>query len=128
MRNVLLTLFFALFVSGCATGRAAVYTENGLRAAEGQWDVYYNDRLSYCQKNHEAGSAGAEKCFGKTYDTNKKVNTAIRGSVLILRTYWLARAAGENPDLSRVVRDIKALVEDLPLEAKNIFSRVKGIK
>lgn len=128
MRNAFLTLFFALFVSGCATGRAAVYTETGLRAAEGQWDNYYNEKLSYCQRNHQAGSPGAEQCFGKTYDTNKKVNTAVRGSVFILRTYWLARAAGEKPDLERVVRDIKALVDGLPPEAKDIFSRVKGIK
>ena len=128
MRNSLILLLFALCVSGCAVGRAAVYTETGLRAAESQWDTYYNGRLTSCQEKHNPGSVGAEKCFGSTYDANKKVNQAIRSSVIILRTYWLGRAAGEKPDLERVVKEIKSLVKELPPEAKSIFSRVKGIK
>jgi len=114
-------------LSGCAN-MAAVYTENGLDAADSVWDAYYRDRLAYCQQHHAAGTPGAVSCFGPTADADDAVGVAVETAVGLLRGYWVARAAGEHPDFAQVLGQVNAIVADLPPEARQIFQRVKGFQ
>lgn len=116
------------FVGGCAgSDKATVYTEDGLRAAEGGWDAYYRAEASRCEKLHEPQTPEMEACFGATYDADAKVAKAVESAVGLLRAYWVARAAGEKPDIASVLRQVQELVQDLPPEAKKYFDRVRGL-
>lgn len=115
---------------GCAhqaQNKAALYTEEGLRGAEQGWDTYYNSEADRCEKLHEPQTPEMEACFGQTYDIDAQVAKVVESAVALLRAYWRRRAAGEDPDLSQVLSEIQALVDDLPPEAKAYFDRVKGI-
>jgi hypothetical protein len=67
-----------------------------------------------------------EGCFGATYDADAKVATAIESAVALLRAYWTARASGEKPDWTKVMKQVKQIIDGLPSEAKVIFERVSG--
>lgn len=117
---------FLLCLASCANS-AAVYTEHGLDAADAVWDAYYRDRLAYCQQRHAAGTDGAVACFGPTADADEKVGIAMETAVGLLRGYWIARAAGDQPSFARIALQVNGLIADLPPEARKIFERVKGI-
>lgn len=128
MKTVRLAVL-ALTLAGCArSDLATVYTEDGVRAAEGVWDSGYRERLAYCQAQYEPQTPEAEECFGGWYDADAEVEKAVGSVVAILRAYWVARAAGESPSWSEVAAQVQSILSDLPPEAGAIFSRVKGIK
>lgn len=116
----------AIFLSGCSAtfyARTAVITENGLRVGNEAWDEEFNEKLEECKATTEAKTPEAEKCFGPTFDKNKKVGVAIKASVAILRTFWVGYAAGKNPkDLRDILGELPKIVNDLPDEF------FKGIK
>lgn len=124
-----LVVFLSLpCLAGCAASdKATIYTEEGLRGAEQGWDGYYNDEADRCESLHEPKTPEMEQCLGATYDADAAVALVVQSAVALLRGYWIARAAGENPDLTKVLTQIQALIDDLPPEAKKYFDRVKGI-
>lgn len=120
----------AAATSGCATARRdrlAVFTEQGLTAAEERWHTNYWRRLEDCRSRFEARTPEAEACFGPTYDRDAQVGVFVRASVALLRAYWVARAAGESPDWRLVMTQIAELAADLPPEAREYFERVQGL-
>ena len=114
-------------VSGCANA-AAVYTEGGLRAGAGAWDVAYKAKAAECESKHEPATPAMEGCFGAHFDADAKVGIAIEAAVAVLRTYWVARAAGEKPDVKKLAAELSTIIEDLPPEVRVYFDRVKGLK
>jgi hypothetical protein len=125
MRRIAILL---LLVSACAAAdKATVYTENGLRAGEQAWDGHYRSEATRCEQLHEPETPEMEACFGHTYDADAKVATAITTAVALLRAYWAARAAGEQPDWKAVAQQVTAIIEALPPEARAYLERVKGI-
>lgn len=120
-----IVLLFA--VSGCAN-QVAVYTEGGLRAGADAWDKAYKARAADCESKHEPATPEMEGCFGAYFDADAKVGTALEAAVAILRTYWVARAAGEKPDVKELASQLADIIEDLPPEAKEFFERVRGLK
>lgn len=125
MRHLLLSL---CLLFGCAAAdKALVYTENGLRAGEQSWDGHYRSEAARCEKLHETETPEMETCFGDTYDADGKVETAVKSAVALLRAYWTARAAGQNPDWAAVAQQIKAILDDLPPEAVAYFAKVSGL-
>ena len=128
MKRVLLALLPFFLTCGCAhVDKTMVYTEAGLRAAESSWDAAYNAKADECEKKYEPQTPEMEECFGPIFDADEKVEIALESSVALLRSYWVARAAGEKPDLMKVLREISKIVKDLPPEAKRYFDKVKGI-
>ena len=122
-------LCLVLLLSGCATAdRALVYSEDGLRAAEGAWDKYYNAKASECSEQFQPKTPEMEQCFGKTFDADAKVGVAVQSAVTLLRSYWVARAAGQKPDWKIVMQQVNEIVQDLPPDVREIFNRVKGIR
>lgn len=120
--------FLLAFAPACAAlDKATVYTEEGLRGAEQGWDTQYNAEGDRCEKLHDPQTPAMEECFGSTYDANAMVGTVVKSAVALLRGYWIARAAGENPDLAKILTEVQALIDDLPPEAKKYFDRVKGL-
>jgi hypothetical protein len=133
-RNIVLAGVLALCtipsVGSCscaAANKVAVYTENGLRAGEQAWDGHYRTKAEHCEKLHEPETPEMEECFGKTYDANEKVGTAIQSAVALLRAYWTARAAGDQPDWGKVIEEVQKIIDDLPPEAKAYFDKVRGL-
>lgn len=115
-------------VAGCAaTDKASIYTEEGLRGAEEGWGAHFNVEANRCEALHEPQTPAMEACFGATYDADAAVAVVVTTAVGLLRAYWIARAAGENPDFAKVLRQVGELVDNLPPEAKRYFDRVKGI-
>lgn len=124
----LMTVAIALCIGGCAaSGRAMIYTEEGIRLAETEWDSAYRQRIEYCAEHHAAMTAGAEACFGSYFDADGKVETAVRSAVILLRSYWIARAAGQKPKWRDTAKQVFALFQELPPEAFKYFERVRGI-
>ena len=119
-------LLTCVFVIGCAN-QAAIYTEEGLRAAEKSWDGHYRSEADRCEKLHEPATPEMEACFGASFDADAKIATAVQSAVALLRTYWTARAAGEKPDFGAVVKQVKAIVDGLPPEARKYFDNVRGL-
>lgn len=120
----------SLSLLGCSAlaGKATIYTEQGVRLAAEQWDVAYYDQLNFCQEKFPVkGSPEAEKCFGAYFDADGKVATAVRSIVALLRTYWLARSKGMSPDWAETAKQVLAILDDLPPEAREYFDRVEGI-
>lgn len=123
-----LLFVFAFALPACAASdKATVYTEEGLRAAEQGWDGAYEAEASRCEKLHEPKTPGMEECFGKTYDADAAVAIAVQSAVALLQGYWRRRAAGEKPDFAQILKEVQALVDDLPPEAKEYFDRVRGL-
>lgn len=123
-----LLLALVLLASACAgSDKKSIYTEEGLRAAEQGWDGYYNTEADRCESLHEPKTPQMEACLGATYDADAVVAKVVQAAVAILRGYWIARAQGEDPDFAAVFKQIQALIDDLPPEAKTYFHRVKGI-
>lgn len=124
MRAIAISLVFLL--SACSAtfyARTAVHTENGLRVGNEAWDESYNEKLDECKETTEAETPEAEECFGPTFDQNKKVGIAIKASVGVLRAFWVAYAAGQDPkELRGVLAELPGIVNDLPDEF------FKGIK
>lgn len=115
-------------LTACATAnRSAVYTEEGLRAAEQSWDGYYRSEATRCEARYEPKTPEMEDCFGATYDADAKVAKAVEAAVALLRTYWVARAAGDRPDFAKVVQQVAQILRDLPPEAAAYFDKVKGL-
>jgi hypothetical protein len=126
--RLVLPLALALVMPACAASdKATIYTEEGLRAAEQGWDGNYNAEGDRCENLHEPKTPGMEDCFGKTYDADAAVALVVKSAVALLRGYWRRRAAGEKPDLAQVLKEVQALVDELPPEAKKYFDRVKGL-
>lgn len=121
-----ISLVLVLLV-GCAANQKVIYTEEGLRAAEQAWDGYYRAEAERCEKLHEPETPEMETCFGKTYDADAHIATAVQSAVAVLRTYWAARAAGDKPDFAEVLRQVQAIVDDLPPEARKYFDNVRGL-
>lgn len=117
----------AVLLGACAN-QAAVYTEDGLRAAAGTWDAAYKAKAADCESKHEPATPEMEGCFGAYFDADAKVGTALEAAVAILRTYWVARAAGEKPDIKALTKQLADIIEDLPPEAKEFFERVRGLR
>lgn len=129
MKQLAMAITIALGLAGChRADLATVYTEEGVRAAEGVWDSAYRERLAYCQAQYAPKTAEAEECFGDWYDADADVETAVGAVVASLRAYWVARAAGGSPSWIDVAAQVQSILADLPPEAAEIFSRVKGIK
>lgn len=127
MASRLPSIVFFFATAGCAN-QAAVYTEGGIRAGAQAWDAAYKTKATECESKHEPATPEMEGCFGAYFDADAKVGTAIEAAVAILRTYWVARAAGEKPDVKKLASDLAKILEDLPPEAKEYFERVKGLK
>jgi hypothetical protein len=126
--SVIPILLVALVLPACAaSNKAAIYTEEGLRSAEQGWDAYFNAEADRCEKLHEPKTPAMEACFGETYDADAAVATTVQSAVALLRTYWRRRADGEKPDLMQILKEVQALFDDLPPQAKQYFDRVKGI-
>jgi len=128
MRAIAISLVFLL--SACSAtfyARTAVHTENGLRVGNEVWDEHYNEKLDECKKTTEAETPEAEECFGPTFDQNKKGGIAIKLSVGVLRAFWAAYAAGQDPkELRGVLAELPGIVNDLPDEFFNGIK--KGLK
>jgi hypothetical protein len=121
-------LLASCVLSGCAAAdKALVYTENGLRAGEQSWDGHYRSEAARCEKLHEPETPDMEVCFGDTYDADAKVAKAVESAVALLRGYWTARAAGQEPDWSAVAQQVQAILADLPPEATAFFAKVSGL-
>lgn len=116
-----------LFMGCAASNKALIYTEEGLRSAEQGWDAYYNAEADRCEALYEPKTPDMEACFGKTYDADAVVGKVVESAIASLRSYWRRRAAGEQPDLAQVLRELGALIDDLPPEARTYFDRVRGI-
>lgn len=115
--------------SAALRDRAVVWTEQGLAAAELQWDEAFHERLRYCRNTHPPKTPAAEQCFGPWYDADEHVDTAVRSAVAVLRTYWTARAAGERePGWTETQLRVAQIVGDLPPQARQYFERIKGIR
>lgn len=126
---ILLALAFILII-GCTTAlrdRGAIYTEEGLRAAAMEWDAHYDRKLAECASKYEPESEGAERCFGPTYDADADVAASVYTAVMVLRTYWAARAAGKSPDFKSVALEVAKILAGLPPEVRQYFDRVKGV-
>lgn len=121
-----IAISFVFLLSACSASfyaRTAVYTENGLRVGNEVWDEHYNEKLEECKEVAEPETPEAEKCFGKTFDQNKKIGIALESSVAVLRTFWAAYAAGQDPkNLREILGELPLIVNDLPDEF------FKGIK
>jgi len=124
MRAIAISLVFLLpACSASFYARTAVHTENGLRVGNEIWDERYNEELEKCKQTTEPKTPEAEKCFGPTFDQNKKIGIAIRASVGVLRAFWAGYAAGQDPkDLRKILGELPGIVDDLPDEF------FKGIK
>ena len=122
MRRLLCVLAFVLvfLVAGCAN-RAALYTEQGLVAAERVWAAEYSRRLEACEAKHEPLTPGAEQCFGPTYDLDAEISVGVRAAVVALRTYWTARAGGGNPSWREAMDRVRAILDALPPEVREQF-------
>ena len=83
--------------------------------------------LEYCKSLHDDGTPGARDCFGETYAANKRAETAIGLAVGLLRTYWTARAAGEDPDWGETAAAVAKILGDLPPDVRQYFERVQGV-
>jgi hypothetical protein len=106
-----------------------VWTEQGLEAAEMQWDRAYREKLDECKDLHEPGTAGARACFGDWFEADRHVETSVRAAVALLRTYWTARAAGKSdPGWAETQRRVAQIVGDLPPLPREYFERIKGIR
>lgn len=105
-----------------------VYTEFGLLEAEKTWDAFYHEKAEECGSKHEPETPEMETCFGGVYDADAKVAEAVQVAVALLRGYWTARAAGEDPDWSKVATRVQALIEDLPPQARGYFERIEGLR
>lgn len=125
MTKYLYTFMFACFLTSCQAHTVALQAETGLRAAEKVWHTRYLAQADLCAAIADPRSAEMEACFGTYFDTNAKVETAVRSAVSILRAYWAARAAGDNPDAMKAARDIAAILDSLPDEAREVFDRIK---
>jgi hypothetical protein len=124
-----LGLLAALMAAGCAhADRAMLVSESGLTAAEARWDAEYHRRLDVCAAKCEPMTPCAEQCFGPTYDADAKVNVVIGSVVTMLRVYWTARAAGEQPDWLETARAVAKALDALPPEAREYFDRVRGVR
>ncbi len=121
-----IALVFSL-VSCAASDRSLVYTEEGLRAAEQTWHAFYMEKADDCESKFEPKTPAMEECFGNVYDADAAVADAVRTAVGLLRSYWIARAQGENPDWPATIRRVVQLFETLPPEAREYFDRVKGL-
>lgn len=127
---VILALVVAGSFGGCAHlpgDRAMLYTEAGLQAAEARWDQHFYEVLEHCKGLHDPGTLGAIECFGPTYETNEKIETAVRAAVGLLRAYWTARAAGEDPSWDGTSARVAAILGDLPPDVRQYFERVQGV-
>ena len=117
---------------GCSTAlrdRGAVWTEQGLEAAELQWDERFHERLDECRSQFAPATPAAEQCFGEWHDADEDVNTAVRAAVAVLRTYWTARAAGsKDPGWSETQAQVAQIVADLPPLPREYFERIKGLR
>lgn len=113
-------------VVSCANA-AMLYTEQGLEAADAVWDQHFYATLDECSSKHAAGTDGARACFGPTFEADRKVEHVVTSVVTLLRTYWIARAAGADPDWRETARRVAELVASLPPEARGVFDRVKGL-
>lgn len=123
-----LPILAACVMTACAASdKGTVYTEEGLRAAEQGWDTNYNAQATHCAKLHEPKTPEMEECFGRTYDVDAAIGVAVESAVALLQGYWRRRAAGEKPDLAQVLKEVQALVDGLPPEAKEYFDRVRGL-
>ena len=129
MKRVLIAFTVALGLSGCAgANKATIYTENGFRSAEGEWDQLYRAKAEDCEDEFARNTPEMEACFGGFYDADGKVEDAVRSVVALLRSYWAARAAGGQPDWLAVAKQIDAILAELPPEAARVFSLVKGVE
>ena len=119
----------AISLAGCAaTDTAAVYTENGLLAAEAEYDKAYHAKLESCKETAPARTEAAQVCFGEWAKVDAIVNDTLAAAVSTLRAYWIARAQGESPDWARTMADVGLLIQGLPPIAKPFFERVNGVK
>lgn len=106
-----------------------VYTEQGLTAAETQWDGAYHERLDYCRNAHPPKTPAAEACFGPHFDADEGVDLAVRSAVAVLRTYWTARAAGNRePGWQETQAQVAQILADLPPLSREYFERIKGLR
>ena len=123
-----LSAFLVLGCSAALRDRAVVWTEQGLTAAELQWDDAFHERLKHCRNAHPPRTPAAEQCFGAWYDADRDVDVAVRAAVAVLRTYWTARAAGESdPAWSETQARVAQIVADLPPLPREYFERIKGL-
>ncbi len=106
--------------------RGVLYTERGLIAASLQWHHHFNRELQRCMAQYPEGGPDARDCFVDTFTTDQAVNKVGYAAVVLLREYWTARAQGELVDHAEVSRQIAALIDTLPSEARGYFYRVKG--
>jgi hypothetical protein len=106
-----------------------VWTEQGLEAAELQWDERFHERLDECRSQFAPQTPDAEQCFGAWHDADEAVNTAVRAAVAVLRTYWTARAAGlKDPGWAETQAQVAQIVADLPPLPREYFERIKGLR
>lgn len=126
-----LLLLVIAMVAGCAgSDRAMVLTEDGVEAAAEQWDREYREQAALCAAQHEPETPEMETCFGDWYDADAKVAMAVGVIVPALRSYWLARAAGEEPPKSwaEIAAEFAEILADLPAPAGDVFDRVRGLR
>lgn len=126
-----LALLLVSFLAGCAhSDRGMVWTEEGLTAAESEWDRLYRDRAVLCESQHKPKTPEMEECFGEWYGADARVEQAVGVAVAALRAYWVARARQVDPAKPwiDVAAEIAGLVSDLPPPARKVFERVKGVK
>lgn len=126
-----LAMSIAIFVLGCSgvqtADRVTIVTELGLEAAEEQYHAAYMQKLEQCKADAPAETEAAEKCFGEWAKVDEEVRVAVYAAVGILRTYWTARAHGEEPDWVETMSNVKAILDDLPPIAKRYFERIEGV-
>lgn len=118
---------WAVCMFGCASA-AAIYTEQGLEAAEARWHGEFVAKLHACEAKHAAGTDSARACFGPMLAADTAVGIAVEAAVAALREYWAARAAGERPDWREVAIRVGGSIAALPPEAAEVFQRVRGVR
>lgn len=115
-----------VLLTGCTASfyaRTAVHTENALRVGNEAWDSHYTEKLENCKKTAPPKTPEAEKCFGPTFEQNKKIGIAMESAVAVLRTFWVGYAAGKKPkELRMIIGELPSIINDLPDE---FFSGLK---
>lgn len=125
-----LLLAIAFLASGCAglKDETMFRVEQGITAGESGWNAAYDLKLDRCAAQYPPASPEAHDCFGPTFEADAYVSRVIVVAGKLIADYWRRRRDGESPDIAAMLAAISTAVAELPPEAKQYFSKIRGLQ
>ncbi len=113
-RYVIICLF--AFLPACATlNKSAVYTEKSLISGYTAWDTHVDQVIDKCRKQAHETMEARVNCVGKIPHQHAEIQKAVKTAVAVLRLYWTAVAAGDDPkDLAKILAQLPGILDALP--------------